>query len=205
MSAEHPTKGERTRSEIIQAAHGFFVRQGYHGTSMRQIARQAGIALGGIYNHFASKEDIFTAVLEAYHPYHDILPALETARGETVEAFVRDAATSLITALDKRPDFLNLMFIEIVEFKNRHIPELFKTFFPQVMELVQRFAEKQGNLRPIPLPMIIRVFIGLFFSYYMTGLILGEHYPPAMQENALECFVDIYLHGILSESNPVHT
>jgi len=197
MSAEHPTKGERTRSEIIQAAHGFFVRQGYHGTSMRQIARQAGIALGGIYNHFASKEDIFTAVLEAYHPYHDILPALETARGETVEAFVRDAATSLITALDKRPDFLNLMFIEIVEFKNRHIPELFKTFFPQVMELVQRFAEKQGNLRPIPLPMIIRVFIGLFFSYYMTGLILGEHYPPAMQENALEYFVDIYLHGIL--------
>ena len=51
-----PSRGERTRAEIIQAAHDLFIQQGYHGTSMRQIAGQAGIALGGLYNHFESKE-----------------------------------------------------------------------------------------------------------------------------------------------------
>ena len=68
MSSENLSKGERTRQDILSAAHTLFLEQGYHGTSMRQIAYRAGIALGGIYNHFAGKEGIFTAVFEANHP-----------------------------------------------------------------------------------------------------------------------------------------
>ena len=55
MMEESSTKGERTRQEILQSAHQLFLKNGYHGTSMRQIAEGAGIAVGGIYNHFASK------------------------------------------------------------------------------------------------------------------------------------------------------
>ena len=58
---ESLSRGEQTRNAILQAAHDLFVQQGYHGTSMRQIAKQAGLALGGLYNHFASKEDVFQA------------------------------------------------------------------------------------------------------------------------------------------------
>ena len=47
------TKGERTRTAIIDAAFDLFVRKGYHATSMRQIADEAGLAPGGLYNHFA--------------------------------------------------------------------------------------------------------------------------------------------------------
>ena len=75
-------RGEQTRQEIIRAALPLFSQQGYHGTSMRQIAAAAGIALGGIYNHFESKEAIFRAVSFAYHPIHTILPALEANHGE---------------------------------------------------------------------------------------------------------------------------
>ena len=62
----HPVteKGELTRSAIVEAAHQLFTTQGYHGTSMRQIANNAGIALGGIYNHFANKEILYCAVLD---------------------------------------------------------------------------------------------------------------------------------------------
>ena len=45
-------KGEHTRGSIINAAHSLFANQGYAATSMRQIAEEAGLALGGIYNHF---------------------------------------------------------------------------------------------------------------------------------------------------------
>jgi hypothetical protein len=125
-----------------------------------------------------------------------MLSVLQNAQGETVEAFVRDAAEGMVAALDRRPYFLNLMLIELVEFKSRHIPQMVNIFFPQVMDIVQRFAERQENLRPIPLPIIIRTFIGLFFSYYLIENVMGENFPPELQEDALKHAVDIFLHGI---------
>ena len=194
-------RGEHTQAEIIQAAHRLFLRQGYHGTSMRQIASEAGIALGGIYNHFASKEDIFVAVLVQGHPFHDIMPALLAAEGETIEGFIRDAATRMVAKTENQIGFLNLMFIELVEFDGQHLPQMFKVFFPGVLTFAQRFVEGKEELRPIPLMVIVRAFIGLFFSYIMTDLIIGEQLPPEMEENALEHFVEIYLHGILASDS----
>jgi AcrR family transcriptional regulator len=196
---EDMTKGQRTRSRLIETAYQLFNDQGYHGTSMRQIAQHAELALGGIYNHFDSKEDIFFAVMETYHPYHEMLPVLQNAQGETVEAFVKDAVEGMVEALDRRPYFLNLMLIELVEFKSRHIPQMVNIFFPQVMDIVQRFAERQENLRPIPLPIIVRTFVGLFFSYYLIENVMGENFPPELQEDALDHAVDIFLHGIRNQ------
>lgn len=198
MGQEAVTRGDKTRAEIIQVAHNLFLGHGYHGTSMRKIAAQADIAVGGIYNHFASKEAVFFSVLVECHPFHDVMPAMVAAQGETVEAFVRDAAERMVASTQNRLDFLNLMFIELVEFKSAHLPELFQMFFPNVLALAQRFLEGKDELRPIPTPILVRAFIGLFFSYVMTEVILASQMPPDMQEDAFEHFVEIYLHGILA-------
>jgi AcrR family transcriptional regulator len=197
MNEGFVSKGERTRSEITEAAYHLFIKSGYHGTSMRQIAQGAGIALGGIYNHFSSKEDIFVSVLMLHHPYYAVLPAMRAARGDTIEAFVRDAAARMVGELENRQDFLNLMFIELVEFESQHIPLLFQTIFPNLMEFAQHFIEGDQELRPIPLPIVMRAFISLFFAYVITEIIIGRQMSPEMQAGALDYFVDIYLHGIL--------
>jgi AcrR family transcriptional regulator len=166
---------------------------------MRQIARKAGLALGGIYNHFSSKEDIFTTVFIKNHPVLEMLPAIESAEGETVEAFVRNAADQLMQSIYRRPDFLNLMFIEIVEFKNAHVHKIFEDTFPRGLNLVERIRLTKGNIREIPAPMLIRAFISLFFSYSLSDLILGDSGPPDFKENGVTHFVDIFLHGILEK------
>lgn len=200
---EEPTsRGERTQAQILQAAMRLFIDHGYHGTSMRQIAAEAGIALSGIYNHFASKEDIFLAVLFEWHPFHDVMPALIAAQGKTIEAFVWDAANRLVAQTQDRIDFLNLMFIELVEFKGKHLPKLVENYFQNVLRFTERFLEGRAELRPIPPLMLVRAFIGLFFSYIMTELMIARQLPPEMQENALEYFVEIYLHGILAKDAP---
>ena len=197
MTTEELTKGELTRAAIVSAAHHLFITQGYHGTSMRQIAQKAGIALGGIYNHFSGKEDIFQAVFVENHPYLEMIPAMEAAQGDTVEEFVHDAASRMMDAIYKRPDFLNLMFIEIVEFKSAHAHELFGTIFPRGLKIVQRITEAEGELRPIPAPMLMRAFISLFFANYLADVILGEAAPPEFSENAIQYYAEIFLHGIL--------
>lgn len=166
---------------------------------MRQIAQEAGIAVGGIYNHFSSKEEIYIAVLQEHHPYHEILAAMNSAQGEVLEAFIQDAATHMVRAIGERTDFLNVMFIELVEFNGRHIPFLFELIYPQLEGFAGRLAQDQQRLRQISIPILVRAFVGLFFSYIITDLLIGSQMPKEMQANALDRFIDIYLHGILCD------
>lgn len=198
MSLNHTTSSpEGTRENILAAAHSLFLEQGYHGTSMRQIAREADIAVGGIYNHFPRKEAIFKTILLERHPYYDLIPAIHLAYGETLSELLRDAAHRMVDAIGERKDFLNLMFIELVEFDGEHIPDLFDIFFPQVLVFAQRLLQKDGSLRNIPIPVIVRAFLGLFFSYVITELLMGSRMPPEMHENSLDYMVDIFLYGVL--------
>ncbi len=195
------TKGERTRNAIMDAAYDLFLKNGFHGTSMRDIAQAAGIALGGIYNHFATKEDIYLAMLMERHSFIKIAPALQAARGETVEELVTDAAQRMIEALGQSHDIVSLMFIEQVEFNGRHIAQMLKQYYPGLKEFVERLSETSGTLRPVPKPVLLRAFIGLFFSYYMTErLIFEQQSTKHPHQNDFEYFVQIYLHGVLAES-----
>ena len=194
------SRGEQTRNAILQAAHDLFVQQGYHGTSMRQIAQGAGIALGGLYNHFASKDDVFEAVFLAYHPYHEVMPLIEESQGDSVDEVVRDAARRMVEAVKERPDFMNLMFIELVEFKSVHAQKLMVELLPRGQAILQRFTRAGvGQMRDFPPLIIVRSFIGLFFSYYITELIFGEAAPAEFRDSAMDHFLEIYLHGLLKE------
>ena len=197
---ENASKGERTRQAILDAAYNLIIEQGYAATSMRQIAKRAGLALGSIYNHFPSKSDVFMTIILERHPFFQILPLLNSVEGDTVEEYVHKAAQSLVDELGHHPDFLNLLLTEIVEFKGTHVPSLFPKLFPLILPLGQRIANLQGAVRPIPAPVLVRAFLGMFFSYYITGILLGPSMPPEMQENALNHFVEIFLHGVLAES-----
>ena len=195
---EPVTKGERTRASLLDGAKRLFVSKGFHGTSMRAIAEEAGLALGGIYNHFGNKEDIFVGVLMERHPFLVVMPALQAAQGETVETLLRDAAGRMLAELSQNQEFLNLMFIELVEFEARHVPQLFETFFPPLMQFAQQIEEACGPLRDIPLPIVLRSFLGLFFSYFITDLLMGSQMPVEMKTGSFDYFIDIYLHGLLA-------
>lgn len=196
-SPSQASRSEQTRAQILNAAFQVFCEQGYHGASMRQIARGAGIALGGIYNHFASKEEIFLDVLYQRHPIFHMFPEILKAAGENAEAFVCNAAERMVSSFDGRSDFIKLMFIELVEFDGAHFPKLLSLALPQVMQLSQRFEYFSSQLRPIPAPIQMRAFISLFFAYLMFDLLVGKDLAAELQQGALEYFVDIYLHGIL--------
>jgi AcrR family transcriptional regulator len=193
------SKGERTRQGIMEAAYELFLIQGYAATSMRQIAKRANLALGGIYNHFASKEAIFSELIMDRHPYRQILPIMLDANTTDPETFVRSAARTMVDELGKRPDFLKLMLIEIVEFNARNMPRIIERVLPEVLPLIQRFGEQQGLLREIPPFIFFRAFLGLFFSYYITDLMVVGTPAALTQKDALDYFVEIFLHGILAE------
>jgi AcrR family transcriptional regulator len=195
------TRGEVTRSKVLEVAHDLFLKHGFHGTSMRQIADAAGVAVGGIYNHYRSKEEIFAAVLDAYHPYHVILPALAETQGETIEEFVLNAAQKIrkgIEGVETR--LLPLVFMELVEFQGRHLKALAERLYPTIAAFIQRFSERRGALRAVPVPVILRTFMSLMVGFLLTEMILKG--SPLFKGTNYDWFggmVDIYLHGIVVE------
>jgi AcrR family transcriptional regulator len=196
------SKGERTRQGIMEAAYELFLSQGYAATSMRQIAERAGLALGGIYNHFTNKEAIFSELILDRHPYRQILPIMLSTPADNPETFVRSAAQTMVSELGKRPDFIKLMMIELVEFNGRNMPKIIERVLPQVLPLIQKFGEQKGLLRKMPPFVFFRAFLGLFFSYYITELLIAGTPAALTQGNALDHFVEIFLHGVVADKEP---
>ena len=58
------TQTNNRRELVLETAAGFFVRKGFNGTSIRDIAKAAGMLPGSLYYHFPSKEALLVAVFE---------------------------------------------------------------------------------------------------------------------------------------------
>jgi AcrR family transcriptional regulator len=195
-----PKKGDITRLAIEEAAFELFMEQGYHATSMRQISEKAHIALGGIYNHFANKEEIFAAILLDKHPYKQVLPIVLAAEGDTAEELIRNAARALVTELGSRPELLKLIFIELVEFNGKHVSNLINEIAPKIFLMFEKMIRVRKNVRKIPPPVLVRSFLGMFFAFYITELLIKDSMVgKLMPKNSFDLFVDIYLHGVIKE------
>lgn len=69
ISESEPLSSEQTRTElrrlqVINAASSCFRRHGFHGASMAEISRCAGMSVGHIYHYFANKEALIAAIVE---------------------------------------------------------------------------------------------------------------------------------------------
>lgn len=198
---EAPTKGEITRLAIEDAAIELFMEHGYHATSMRQIAEQAGLALGGIYNHFASKEEIFEGIVVDKHPYKRILPLVLSAQGETAEDFLKNAMQIVITELGREPYYLKLMMIEFVEFNGGHGAVMLKELAPKVLPVFERMVKARKDLRVTNPAMLMRSFFGMVLSYFITEMVVANSIVSTlMPKNPMEAYVDIFLYGVIKES-----
>jgi len=55
---------DEVRKKIVEAAYGFFLRKGYHATTMGEIAASLGVTKPALYQYFPGKEDLYAAVAE---------------------------------------------------------------------------------------------------------------------------------------------
>jgi AcrR family transcriptional regulator len=65
MIDKRAERGQATRDQIVAIATELFASRGFDGTSIDAVLEQAGVSRGSLYHHFASKEALFEAVLDA--------------------------------------------------------------------------------------------------------------------------------------------
>lgn len=65
VPGKRAAQGRATRGQLIEVATNLFAEHGYEGTSIEAVLAAAGVSRGALYHHFAGKEALFRAVLDA--------------------------------------------------------------------------------------------------------------------------------------------
>jgi AcrR family transcriptional regulator len=168
---------DQTKERIVDAAYQALVKHGYHGTSMKDIAAEAGVAPGLAHYYFETKEDLLVAAIE--HGCEPVMRAWE------------EAGISLSGPLPEDADpmaFARLGF-ELAKAEVRTYRGLFLLTFdmfgvglhnPKIATAVRAFIEER------------RAFV----ARISTGIIAGMADPPDASAEAIAAAVWGSLHGI---------
>jgi AcrR family transcriptional regulator len=112
-----PHKGSLTGDKILEAAGKLFARQGFYGTSTREIARLADVSENTLFRHFDNKEELFRSSLRSYsaglHFRQDVLKGI--AQCESPELVLPKIIEMLADTISFRPELLRLIAVAFVE------------------------------------------------------------------------------------------
>ncbi len=126
VSIASPRKGDRTAAAILAAAEDLFAEKGFEGTTLRDVAARVGIRIPSLYNHFASKEALYGAVLErGLSPILEMLSKLVEESNRDADSIEPRAVVEWIVAvLDAQPHLPLLLLRETLSGGQRLTPEL---------------------------------------------------------------------------------
>ena len=195
-------KGEQAISSILDAAETLFLSKGFNGTSMRDIAQEAGYkSVAGIYNHFSDKEAIFTGLIAARSPYEEIYRTIQELDVETQQEFIGRVFLTLTDMMQKHSNFVRLVLVDYLEFNAEHIQKLIEGFQQQIFSIYAKF-ENASELRQDFPPVVFMRIIGIqIFGYMMTSLIMPHHLLEMLSEEQWKAVImDILANGLFKES-----
>ena len=198
------TRTVRKHGAILEAATTLFLRSGYRGTSMDEIAALAGVSKQTVYKHFADKERLFSEIVvstvsEVSDPVYEEVLKLEDS-GD-VEADLRGLARRLLGRV-MQPRILQLRRLVIGE--AGRFPELGRVFYEQgpgrtigaLASAFQSLAER-GVLQLDDPVLAAAHFNWLVMSVPLNrAMFLGEDHPPERAE--LDRYADAGVRAFLA-------
>ncbi|GAB4467661.1 MAG: hypothetical protein Kow00124_00860 [Anaerolineae bacterium] len=202
-------RGEQTRQAILEAAERLFLMNGYHGTSMRQIAREAGgISVGAIYNHFPGKEHIFQALMEMRSPYAQAAPFFDSIEVTTGPRMIVQAFVHFQQIWGANLNFVELALIDLREFDGSTIRALVNDVLPSILHFIERARSAPGLRGDISTSSILRALVAMVIGYAFTSLVgvrlfAGSPYLTDINDLLPEQseIIDILLHGIADQES----
>lgn len=141
--------GEERRLVILDAAHREFSRAGYHGASTSRIAAAAGCSEPMLYKHFAGKQELFTAVLEATSlPIEKRFEELIAAPGRLMENWANGLA--LIWQDPAYAATMRLRMLALSAVDDPHVLETIQQVYERLMVRLREAIDRgkaEGDIR----------------------------------------------------------
>ena len=193
---------DATRTRIVRAAQKLFARQGYDGTTTRDLAAAAGVAEGTLFRHFANKKAILVEV--ATEGWVEILTDLLTELSEmgSYEAVAQVMRRRMLN-FHANADMMRVCFMEAQfhpELRDRVQSEVIAKM-TDVAEAFFQTAMEKGIYRSMNPRIVAQVFVGMFaIAGFSHNTIMEPEASPQTMKEMAEGIADIFLNGVLAKS-----
>ena len=146
---------QQTRAELLAAAQRVFLRDGFHGASMSEIAEDAGYTFGAVYSNFQNKDDLFLAVVDAEEQRRVPLHVDFLLDAPSLEEGLRASAREYAQYAQEHPDW-TAVYVEFWTHASRRpelrreVAERHERLIETVTGLVEEFARRWGGGVQVP-------------------------------------------------------
>ncbi len=192
------------RQDILAAAMELFAKNGFRGTTTRDLAAQAGVNEAIIFRHFNNKEELYSAILEqkAWEKNRDApIEELERlARDSEDEKFFQTLGAAFLERHANDTTFMRLLLFSALE--GHQLSDMFvasMTARNPIANYIQKRID-EGAFKPMDPHLAARGLFGMFASFVLWQEIFGlKKTQPHDREEVVRTFVSIFLKGIAKE------
>lgn len=180
---------EDRRKQIKEVALKLFTDKGYAKTTMDEIVQECGISKGGMYHHFANKEEIFVELLKDGGEYRQNI-VLKYMKGSFKSRDEKLIDSLLDKVLDVNP-YKKLYIVFLIEMQsNPAFKELFEKIYDKSLENFIKFCKEEGLDEYISISN--KEFTFLLNSLYV-GMYLFENIEKEKLKEMLRIMFGAYL------------
>jgi len=190
------------RQDIIKAAIEVFARNGFRGTTTRDLAAHAEVNEAIIFRHFNTKQELYRAILEqklAQGQDARCLLEEQLAEAPNDQKFFESFGQQFLARHEEDSTFMRLLMFSALE--GHELSEMFLASIAgrdPLASYIQRRMD-DGVFRPMDPNLAARAILGMFVAYIQMQEIFEQKKVKAFERNeVVKTFVSIFLAGMKS-------
>jgi len=193
---------EDRRQQILEVAVRLFSQKGFRGTTTKEIALAAGVNEAIIFRHFATKNDLYSAILDqkaGSAAIQELEEVVEKAMKDGDDRKVFEALAFHILESHERDDpFMRLLLYSALE--GHELASMFfrtqvTNYYRELADYIkQRIAD--GAFRRVDPMTAVRAFLGMVIYHAQINKFYGRDLLNITNRQAAERFTDLFLGGM---------
>jgi AcrR family transcriptional regulator len=188
---------EARRKQILDAATKVFSQSGYHKATIKQIAKEAAVADGTIYNYFKNKEELLLGILDRLNESDQRQAQFQASQGADMRTFFVGYVRHRMGVLRQNVEVFRVLLPELITNKALQERYITQTVEPSFVIAESYFQALQtvGVIRPINLKLAVRTLASTFLGLLLLH-IMNDPQTSAQWEQLPEIAADILWSGL---------
>jgi AcrR family transcriptional regulator len=187
MTAEVP---QNIKERILSEAGPLFIKGGYNGLAMREIAEAVGITKPALYYHFKDKDDLILAMLVSCLEEYLLLLEKSLASASSTREKLRCVVTAILLLPAEKRAMIPLAEHEIGHLSQPsrdQFNQLYRDRFQNKIKQICEAGIESGELREMDARVLSHIFLGMIFPLF--------HYPAEQVQPFSELTLSIFFNG----------